>query len=60
MNKIDRQIDMNDTRIQITSTSLKLLWRIVEKQDEIIDWVNSIDRRNKLMVEKFNKEQGYG
>jgi len=44
MDKIDRKIDMNDTGIQITSTSLKLLWRIVDKVDDLIEGYNEINR----------------
>lgn len=40
--RIDRRINMKDDRIQITSTSLTLLWRIVDKMDELVNGYNEI------------------
>ena len=48
MEKIDRSIDLTDDRIQITSTSMTLLWRLIEKQDEIVNWINEYEREQEL------------
>jgi len=47
MEKIDRKVDLQDDRIRITSTSMTLLWRLIERVDEMVEW---IDEHERIMI----------
>ena len=54
MDKLNRKIDMSDTRIQITSTSLTLLWRIMDKVDDLVEGYKQQQKDNDYFQRKID------